>query len=194
MGFFDRIDRAKSNYQDKASQRFIDATPQIAAKNGGSEGKPPVEPTCPSRCSTGTEPSRIAGAKELPDTKGRDRIDQNSNRLQRSVNSNNHRKAHGQGQGNFTKSWPWLRENLPSLLQAGWTRRALFQRSAIRYPAGHWGVAWFDVWAKPDLAPRVGRSGTIEFSFSSGARQVRQTATRPPARVDLAMANSRKQK
>ena len=193
MGFFDRIDRAKSNYQDEASQRFLDAIPQIAANNGGSEGELSAKPTCPPACSTGTEPSRIAGAKELPDTKGRDRIDQNSDCRQGYVIPNNHRKAHSQGQGNFTKSWPWLRENLPSLLQAGWTRRALFQRSATRYPAGLWGVAWFDVWAKPDLTPRVGRSGTIEFSFSSGARHVRQTASRPPARVDIAAANTRKQ-
>lgn len=87
----------------------------------------------------------------------------------------------GGNPANFAASWPWLNENLPALGVAGWTRRALFQRGKLKYPAGSWGVAWLDAWLKRDLAAQIGRGGRIEFSFRSGERLVQQTATPPPA-------------
>lgn len=179
MGFFDKIDRARRAGQPEKQPRECLATPIISVEIDKRDNNPPAAHTAEPQDSAGIDPSN---------TRHREDRDQ----AQVITAAPPHRRTNHDSPESFNKSWPWLKENLSSLIAAGWTRRALFQKSASRYPAGNWGVAWFDVWRKNDLAARITDAGTIEFSFSSGTRQVQQTATRPPARDTKATTTSRK--
>lgn len=174
MGFFDKIAAANIGRKTENQPCEQQATPHI------SEKIPEPEPKSSAECAI-TPPCPVGKVQATaPETPGNDRPRASQ---KAAAVTFIHRKVSHDSPESFKKSWPWLSENLSSLLQSGWTRRTLFQRSACRYPAGHWGVAWFDVWQKPDLSAKIAATGTIEFSFSSGSRQVRQTATRPPARM-----------
>ena len=78
-----------------------------------------------------------------------------------------------QEKGNFAAAWPLLKEMMPALLAAGWSRAALLRRRKHR---GTRGVAWLPVWRKPALAVTVGGHGEIIFTFKSGDREIKQTA------------------
>lgn len=192
MRFFDKIDQAKHSGKTEKQSLKIGETLQSSDKNSRLKASPPDDFAAVPPVSAGIEP--CCGAKIMDQSPGRDLQDRDRpGDLEQAAPTGHPRRSRHDSQDNFKKSWPWLRENLSSLMKKGWTRRALFQRSASRYPAGNWGVAWCDVWRKPDLAARITDTGTIEFSFSSGTRQVQQTATRPPARDDTTKTNSRKQ-
>lgn len=181
MGFFDKIDRARRAGQPEKQPRECLATPIISVKIDKRDNNPPAAHTAEPQDSAGIDPSN---------TRHREDRDQ----AQAITAAPPHRRTNHDSPESFNKSWPWLKENLSSLFAAGWTRRALFQKSANRYPAGQWGVAWLDVWRKPGLVAKLTATGNIEFSFSSGSRQVRQTATRPPARDNSpAPSNSKTQ-
>lgn len=192
MRFFDKIDQAKHGGKIEKQSPNNGETLQSSDENSRSENNPPADCAAVPPISAGIEPR--SDAKTIDQAPDRD--------LQSRVRPDDHieaaptnhpRRSRHDSQDNFKKSWPWLKDNLSSLLRSGWTRRALFQKSASRYPAGQWGVAWLDVWQKPDLAARIAPTGNIEFSFISGSRRVRQTATRPPARDNSAGINIRKQ-
>ncbi len=79
----------------------------------------------------------------------------------------------------FAAGWPWIKENMPALLSAGWTRPALLRRSRHQWPYGKWGAAWLPVWSKPSLEKKIGASGQIIFSFESNGRIIVQTLHPP---------------
>ena len=84
-----------------------------------------------------------------------------------------------QQRAHFAAAWPWIKENKPALLAAGWTMAALVRRARYRWPYGPWGVAWLPVWSKPGVAVSIGRRGEIAFVFSSGGRTITQAAIKP---------------
>lgn len=75
----------------------------------------------------------------------------------------------------FAASWPWIKDNFPKLLAAGWTRAALLRRSKFRWPYGLWGVAWLPPWAKKGVEVSIGRKGEIIFTYQSGEQSITQT-------------------
>lgn len=191
MRFFDKIDQAKHSGKTKKQSPKNGETLQYSDENSRSDCNPPADCAAVPPISAGIEPR--SDAKTMDQAPDRDLQNRDRPGAHEEAAPTSHpRRSRHDSQDNFKKSWPWLRENLSSLMKMGWTRRALFQRSTSRYPAGNWGVAWFDVWRKNDLAARITDAGTIEFSFSSGTRQVLQTATRPPARDTKATNTSRK--
>jgi hypothetical protein len=74
---------------------------------------------------------------------------------------------------NFTAAWPILKEIMPALIAAGWSRAALLCRRRHR---GSRGIAWFPVWRKPGLSVDIGQHGELVFTFPSGNQEIRQTA------------------
>lgn len=82
----------------------------------------------------------------------------------------------GANMENFKLSWPWLNHHLPQLREKGWTRAGLFRRGKLRYPAGRWGVAWYDVWRRENLTVTIGDRGQLIFKFSASDRRVTQSA------------------
>lgn len=83
-----------------------------------------------------------------------------------------------QGHGYFLTAWIWIKENMPELLAAGWTRAALLQRSKYRHPL-KWGIAWFSVWHQKGLVVTIGQKGKIIFSLQEQGRTITQTASPP---------------
>lgn len=81
-----------------------------------------------------------------------------------------------QGRGYFFTAWSWIKENMPELLAAGWTRAALLQRSKYRYPL-KWGIAWFSVWHQKGLVVTIGKNGKVIFSFQEQGRTITQAAS-----------------
>lgn len=79
----------------------------------------------------------------------------------------------------FDAAWPWIKQNLPRLLAAGWTRAALLRRSKYRWPYGTWGAAWLPPWAKDEVIVSLGARGEIVFSYPSGERTISQTVHKP---------------
>lgn len=77
---------------------------------------------------------------------------------------------------NFKAAWPWIKERLPDLLTAGWSRAALLRRGKHRHPSGNWGVAWLSVWKQPSLTVMIAHNGSIVFLFLSNGRTTRQTS------------------
>ena len=77
----------------------------------------------------------------------------------------------------FAAAWPWIREHLPDLLAAGWTRAGLLRRGKHRHPYGNWGVAWLPIWIEPSLSATIGLNGSILFRFLSKEQTIQQTAS-----------------
>lgn len=82
-------------------------------------------------------------------------------------------KITGLEQQNFAAAWPVLKELMPTLLAAGWSRAALLRRGKHR---GGRGLAWLPVWQKHGLVATVGTHGQLFLTFESGSRKVQQTA------------------
>lgn len=72
---------------------------------------------------------------------------------------------------NLDAAWPILKEMMPALLAAGWTRGALLSRDYRKTQ----GIAWFPVWRRPGLTVTIGTQGQLVFSFRSGNQDVQQT-------------------
>lgn len=83
------------------------------------------------------------------------------------------RRTTSQDERNFSVAWLWIKDKMPILLAAGWSRAALLRRGKHR---GAWGIAWLSVWRKPSLAVTVGVHGEIIFTYQSGDRKIKQTA------------------
>lgn len=81
----------------------------------------------------------------------------------------------GPEQQYFQAAFPWIREHLPELLAAGWTRPELFRRGHRTWPAGNWGIAWVSAWSKKNLVVSIGHRGKLIFRFTSGGRNIKQT-------------------
>lgn len=81
-----------------------------------------------------------------------------------------------QGKENFAAAWPWLKEKMPVLLAAGWSRARLLRRGKYRNQYSVWGVAWLSVWRKPFLTVTIGAHGEIVFKYQSCGRSITQTA------------------
>jgi hypothetical protein len=79
----------------------------------------------------------------------------------------------------FLIGYAWIRDHLPELLAAGWTRAALFRRARYRWPLGPWGAAWSVAWKKQDLKVRIGGRGELIFTFSSDSRMITQRILPP---------------
>lgn len=113
----------------------------------------------------------VIGNKEADQgSKGRPAADTGQHRPER--------KKHTSGPDqHFKAAFPWIREHLPELLAAGWTRPALFRRGNCAWPAGNWGLAWLPVWNRIGLDVSIGEQGQLNFTFPSNGRQIKQAAT-----------------
>jgi len=85
-------------------------------------------------------------------------------------------QINSQKKESFAVAWPWIRERLPILLAATWSRSALLRRGKHHHPCGAWGVAWLSVWRKPSLTVTIGAHGEIVFKYQSCGRSITQTA------------------
>lgn len=88
------------------------------------------------------------------------------------------RPVHAQQKRCFQAAYPWIKEHLPELLRAGWTRPELFRRSIKKWPV-QWGIAWLSAWTRPELQVHIdSKSGAIVFLFENlHGQQVKQTGT-----------------
>lgn len=75
------------------------------------------------------------------------------------------------------RAWLVPREN--ALLAAGWTRAGLYR---INRPLGRtytWGMAWSMWWAEPNVTPRLGAAGHVEFHVHEHDGRVNVLVARP---------------
>lgn len=73
-----------------------------------------------------------------------------------------------------------IRQYLPALLAAGWTRVAIFKRGKFRLPSD-WGLVWLTIWKKDNLTVSIEpETGQVSFSFTnSTGRKITQSASLP---------------
>ena len=187
MGLFSTIDRLTINPQKAENEVPLPTRGQEVHQS-----LPPAAPTQeekrdPVAASADPdrekEPGHNSRTRILPDSPGRPLLPADSSTPPAPATSsirNLRRIARGGVTENFRAAWPWIRENLDTLLAHGWTRPALFQRGKQQYPCGDSGVAWADAWKKPELSLSVGAFGEIRFTFGHGDRKVTQSAHVPP--------------
>lgn len=58
----------------------------------------------------------------------------------------------------------WLDERIGALLDAGWTRTALFRVGKRAYPY-EWGAAWSFLWTSPEATPELTDTGEIVWTI-----------------------------
>ena len=76
---------------------------------------------------------------------------------------------------NYRVACPWLLERLDVLRGAGWTLKALFGVSRLRWPY-LWGVGWSSAWTSPGWTPALTPEGHIRWRIEEPRRTVYQTS------------------
>jgi hypothetical protein len=64
----------------------------------------------------------------------------------------------------FKVGYPWVKDHLPELLAAGWTRRELFGRGRYKWPFGDWGLSWAASWGESRSALSIGTRGEVKLN------------------------------